>query len=113
MRRKSRMAFVTLVRKARVFSERGWPAAACSAPLAAGAPSAGEAAARAALGRILSDEHRVDAGLRRAMAGKDLDAQSLLLLQCDVMRYSQEVDLASRLVDRVAGDIKQIMQTQV
>jgi hypothetical protein len=82
-------------------------------PLGASAPSVPTTLAREALTRILDDERKVDLGLRRAMAGQHLDARSLLVLQCDVMRYSQAMDLASRLVDRVAADIKQVLQTQV
>jgi hypothetical protein len=91
------------------------PAApAATGPLGAATAAAPPgAAARKSLTRMLDDEHRVDLGLRRAMSGQRLDAQNLLVLQCDVMRYAQEVELASRLIDRVAGDLKQVLQTQV
>jgi hypothetical protein len=65
------------------------------------------------LTRMLEDEHKVDVGLRAAMSGQKLDAQQLLVLQAQVIQYSQELEVVSRLVDKGAAAIKQTMQTQV
>jgi hypothetical protein len=80
------------------------------APAAASAPTAGSGATRF-LTRLLEDERAVDAGLRAAMSGRMLSAQELLVLQAQVIQYSQAVDVVSRIVDKATGAVKQVLQT--
>jgi hypothetical protein len=87
-------------------------------PLSARVPAPGaandlEATAKKTLARLFEHEREVDRGLRAALSGKSMDAQELLALQAQVIRYSQEVEVASRLVDKLSSGVKQIMQTQV
>jgi hypothetical protein len=44
--------------------------------------------------------------------GQELGTGELLALQAGVYRYSEAVDLASRLVDRAASGVKTILQGQ-
>jgi hypothetical protein len=89
------------------------PAAALPAgPLSAATPAAESGAARV-LTRLLEDERAVDRGLARALRGGAMSPQELLALQVNVIRYSQELEVASRIVDKVTGAVKQTLQTQV
>ena len=51
---------------------------------------------------------------RRAIegGGKDLGPGELLALQAGVYRYSEAVDLASKLVDRASSGVKTVLQGQ-
>lgn len=112
-RLENRSTFTTILRSP---EDRPAPTALPSGPLGA-APSPPQRAdlpwARHALTAMLEDERKVDAGLRAAMRGQKLDAQSLLILQARVSHYTQEVDLASRLVDKATSAVKQIFQMQI
>jgi hypothetical protein len=48
----------------------------------------------------------------RAANGGELGSGELLALQAGVYRYSEAVDLASRLVDRAASGVKTVLQGQ-
>ena len=82
----------------------------------AGPPSEGEGPSPFA--RILHGLGReVDRGekvTRRAIEGgsKDLGPSELLALQAGVYRYSEAVDLSSKLVDRAASGVKTVLQGQ-
>ena len=65
------------------------------------------------LARLLEDEAKVDRGLRVALSRRHMSAQELLVLQAQVIQYSQEIEVASRLVDKATSGIKQVLQTQV
>lgn len=77
------------------------------------APSPFEAGAKRMVTRILQDERAVDRGLAAAMSGKQLSSQELIVLQAKVIKYSQELEVASRLVEKATSAVKQIMTTQV
>jgi hypothetical protein len=68
---------------------------------------------RALLTRLLEHEREVDKGLHRAMHGKSMRPEELLALQANVMRYSQELEIASKLVEKLTGAVKQTLSTQV
>lgn len=103
-------------------------AAAKAAAANEGAPGRGRAAPRASppseaegpspFARILHGLGReVDRGekvTRRAIegGGKDLGPSELLALQAGVYRYSEAVDLSSKLVDRAASGVKTVLQGQ-
>ena len=59
------------------------------------------------------DERRLERYVRRAMAGRDFELPELVAMQSLVFRYSQRVELLSKLVDRVTGALKQTLQTQI
>ncbi len=65
------------------------------------------------IGKIRRDEQRLDGYLHRARAGADFSLSELVAMQAVVHRYTQRVELLSKLVDRVTGAIKQTLQTPV
>ncbi len=54
----------------------------------------------------------VDRIVRQAMAGRDFSPQELIAIQAKVYRYTQELDLVSKMVDKAIGAVKQTMQSQ-
>lgn len=75
------------------------------------APAAG--AVRTLLERVVTSENRVDALLQAAARGKTFSPGELLALQASVFRYSQTVEVVSRVADRLVGAIKQTVGTSV
>ena len=70
-------------------------------------------AARTLLERVVTSENRVDALLQAAARGKTFSPGELLALQASVFRYSQTVEVVSRVADRLVGAIKQTVGTSV
>jgi hypothetical protein len=63
--------------------------------------------------RTLGNE--VDTGertMKTALSGRDLGAQELIALQAGVYRYSEAIDLASKLVDRATNGVKTVLSGQ-
>jgi hypothetical protein len=85
--------------------------AAVPAHLVAPGPSAGPV--RAMFQRALGAEKQVDALLEAAARGKTFTPAQLLAMQATVARYSQTVEVVSRVADRLVGAVKQTMGTQV
>src|ERR1700757_4811470 len=87
---------------------------------ATGPSSAGERGAApggpsfaAVLGRFVRDAdhgHAMVGALLRSAAAGDLSAGQLIALQAGAYRYSEVIDVASRLVDRATGAIKTVLQ---
>jgi hypothetical protein len=71
------------------------------------------AGVRGLLERAVSAENRVDALVRAAASGKTFSPAELLALQASVFRYSQTVEVVSRVADRLVGAIKQTIGTSV
>lgn len=95
-------------------------------PTAAAAPAKGPSPAaalpktapttsplRAMLARTVGAEKQVDALLEAAARGKTFTPAQLLAMQATVARYSQTVEVVSRVADRLVGAVKQTMGTQV
>ena len=61
---------------------------------------------------IASSERFVDGAIARASRGKNLEPGQLLALQAGVYRYTQELELAAKLVDKATGAVKQTLQSQ-
>ena len=55
-------------------------------------------------------EHRVRGVLGGASATGKLDAGELILLQANVNRYSEVVDLSARLIDHAVNRLKTVLQ---
>lgn len=68
---------------------------------------------RAMLERAMGSEKQIDALLDAAARGKTFKPAELLAMQATVARYSQTVEVVSRVADRLVGAIKQTMGTQV
>jgi hypothetical protein len=82
-------------------------------PAAIPAPHGPAGPVRAMLERALGSEKQIDALLEAAARGKTFKPGELLAMQATVARYSQTVEVVSRVADRLVGAIKQTMGTQV
>ena len=88
----------------------GKPAAVPAHPVVPGPPAG---PVRAMFQRALGAEKQVDALLEAAARGKTFTPAQLLAMQATVARYSQTVEVVSRVADRLVGAVKQTMGTQV
>ena len=68
---------------------------------------------RAMLERTVGAEKQVDVLLEAAARGKTFSPAQLLAMQATVARYSQTVEVVSRVADRLIGAVKQTMGTQI
>lgn len=73
----------------------------------AGAPS------QILLDRVAQAQKQMDKVLAMAQSGKTFTPAQLLSLQAQVYQSSQELDLAGKVVEKVTGGVKQILQTQL
>ena len=80
-------------------------------PAAVGARAA--EAPRMALEAVEHARQRLDAVLAAARRGQTFTAQELLALQADAYRYSQTLEVASKVVDHAAQSVKQAVNTNV
>ena len=62
---------------------------------------------------ILDEEAELDAAMARSLNGESMDQREMLELQATVYSYSQRVDVATRVIDRGANAIKQLLNTQL
>jgi hypothetical protein len=65
------------------------------------------------LAKIRGDERRLDRYVRRALRGADFELPELVAMQQLAYRYTQRVELLSKLVDRLTGAVRQTLQTQL
>lgn len=88
-------------------------AAGASAPVGQHDPhGAGRAMLRDAVRSITDGERMVDRAIRSARRGHVFSHEELLALQAGVYRYTQELELASKLVDKATGAVRQTLQSQ-
>ena len=65
------------------------------------------------LGTVASGQREMDRIIRLAQGGRKFSPAQLIGLQVRVYRLSQELDLASKLVEKATSGVKQAMSTQV
>jgi|SRR5689334_12307104 hypothetical protein len=65
------------------------------------------------LARVAAAQARMDRILSLAASGRTFSPAELLSLQAGVAEASQTVDLAGKVLDRVSGGVKTVLQTQV
>lgn len=82
------------------------------APSATSAPSPFARLVHGLGHEVSRGETTMRAALHASSAGRDLGPTELLALQAGVYRYSEAVDLASKLVDRATGGVKTVLQGQ-
>jgi hypothetical protein len=85
----------------------GIPAAGAPTPGSEPAPEGGFARAVRGLG------HQIDVGEVQAEAASHLrsyDTSTLIALQVGIYRYTEAVDLASKIVDRATSAVKTVLQ---
>lgn len=62
---------------------------------------------------IGDDQKRIDRMMARLSRGGDVSQVELLRVQSTTYRYAQRVDLATKVVEKTANGVKQMMNTQV
>jgi transcription termination factor NusB len=65
------------------------------------------------LGGIVDGQGKLDEIIKMATSGKKFGHQQLLAIQASVYKYSQELELTSKVVEKATSGVKQTMQTQV
>jgi hypothetical protein len=65
------------------------------------------------LARVSAAQARMDRILALAASGRTFSPAELLSLQAGVAEASQTVDLAGKVLDRVSGGVRTLLQTQV
>ena len=77
-----------------------------------GEPEPMRDAFREAVRDISRGERTVNGVIAAARRGKVFSNEELLAVQAGVYRYTQELELASKLVDKATGAVKQTLQSQ-
>lgn len=67
---------------------------------------------RDAVESIGRGERMVERTMRQARRGHVFTQEELLAVQAGVYRYTQELELASKLVDKATGAVRQTLQSQ-
>ena len=62
---------------------------------------------------LVSGQDKMTQIMEMAMSGKQMGPQELLAMQAGVYRFSQELELTSKVVEKATSGIKQTMNTQV
>lgn len=67
---------------------------------------------RDAAHRIARGELRIEQVIRQCQRGGGVSQEQLIALQAQVYRYTQEVELAAKLVDKLTGAVRQTLTSQ-
>ena len=62
---------------------------------------------------LMDQEAEINTALEQTAAGDGLSQREMLELQATVYSYGQKVDVATRVVDRSAGALRQLLNTQL
>ena len=62
---------------------------------------------------IVGSQNKLDDIIKLSLSGKQFNQKELLAIQASVYKFSQELDLTSKVVEKATSGIKQTMQTQV
>lgn len=65
------------------------------------------------LDQIVDGQNKLDDIIKLSLSGKKFDYQELLAIQASVHKFSQELELTSKVVEKATSGVKQTMQTQV
>ena len=68
---------------------------------------------KAVLNQVVDGQNKLDEIIKMATSGKVYGNQELLAVQAAVYKFSQELDLTSKVVEKATSGVKQTMQTQV
>ena len=72
-----------------------------------------ESGLKALLGQVVQGQDKLDQIIKMATSGKTYGNQELLAIQASVYKFSQELELTSKVVEKATSGVKQTMQTQV
>lgn len=67
---------------------------------------------RTAAQRIARGELRIEQVIRQCQRGGGISQEQLIALQATVYRYTQEIELAAKLVDKLTGAVRQTLTSQ-
>lgn len=76
-------------------------------------PSSSSKGLKKLLGEVVEGQNKLDDIIKMATSGKTYGNQELLAIQASVYKFSQELELTSKVVEKATSGIKQTMQTQV
>jgi transcription termination factor NusB len=62
---------------------------------------------------VAEGQNKLDDIIKLSLSGQKFDHQELLAIQASVYKFSQELELTSKVVEKATSGIKQTMQTQV
>ena len=65
------------------------------------------------LNHVVEGQNKLDDIIKMATSGKQYGNQELLAIQAAVYKFSQELDLTGKVVEKATSGVKQTMQTQV
>lgn len=72
-----------------------------------------ESGFKSMLNQIVDGQNKLDQIIKMATSGKTYGNQELLAIQAAVYKFSNELDLTSKVVEKATSGVKQTMQTQV
>jgi hypothetical protein len=72
-----------------------------------------ESGLKAVLNQVVEGQNKLDQIIKMATSGKTYGNQELLAIQASVYKFSQELELTSKVVEKATSGVKQTMQTQV
>jgi hypothetical protein len=78
-----------------------------------GATKTQESGLKSLLGQVVDGQNKLDQIIKMATSGKTYGNQELLAIQASVYKFSQELELTSKVVEKATSGVKQTMQTQV
>ena len=78
-----------------------------------GASSTKESGLKSLLNQVVQGQNKLDDIIKMATNGKTYGNQELLAIQASVYKFSQELGLTSKVVEKATSGVKQTMQTQV
>lgn len=82
-------------------------------PTVEAAPAVTRAEAARVAERVLAAQEKLDKVLELAQSGKTFNTAELIALQAHVYGASQEIDLASKVVEKATSGLKTLLQTQL
>ena len=74
---------------------------------------AGEAGLEKLFGGVMDGQGKLDKIIKLATSGRSFSPTELLAVQAGVYKFSQELELTSKVVEKATSGVKQTLQTQV
>lgn len=62
---------------------------------------------------VMAGQNKLDSIMNLALSGRNFSQQELLALQAGVYRFTQELELTSKVIEKGTSSVKQVLNTQV
>lgn len=62
---------------------------------------------------VMAGQNKLDKIMNLALSGRNFSQQELLALQAGVYRFTQELELTSKVIEKGTSSVKQVLNTQV